>query len=47
MRIIDPGVAVYSLFLLYPVVRTLPYHAEFYVAVSSCATVGWLVSWCG
>ncbi|KAE9349691.1 hypothetical protein PR003_g5759 [Phytophthora rubi] len=33
------GVLVYALFVLYPVVRKVSYHAQFYVAVSSCAVV--------
>ncbi|KAG6580387.1 vitamin K epoxide reductase complex subunit 1 [Phytophthora cinnamomi] len=28
------GVLAYSLFMLYPVVRKVPYHAQFYLAVS-------------
>ncbi|KAF1778718.1 Vitamin K epoxide reductase [Phytophthora cactorum] len=33
------GVLAYSLFTLYPVIRTVPYHAQVYTAVSSCMTV--------
>ncbi|OWZ12334.1 putative membrane protein [Phytophthora megakarya] len=33
------GVLAYSLFMLYPIVRKMPYHAQFYTAVSFCATV--------
>ncbi|KAF4129655.1 Vitamin K epoxide reductase domain-containing protein, partial [Phytophthora infestans] len=33
------GVLAYSLFPLYPVVRKMPYHAQFYTAVSSCMVV--------
>ncbi|KAL4170588.1 oxidoreductase activity protein [Phytophthora ramorum] len=32
------GVLAYSVFMLYPVVRMAPYHAEFYCVVSCCAT---------
>ncbi|KAG3087817.1 hypothetical protein PI124_g17878 [Phytophthora idaei] len=33
------GVLAYSLFTLYPVIRMVPYHAQFYTAVSSCMAV--------
>lgn len=33
------GVLAYSLFVLYPVLRKVPYHAQFYLAVSSCGAV--------
>ncbi|KAG1688780.1 hypothetical protein DVH05_003090 [Phytophthora capsici] len=34
------GILVYSLYMLFPLVRkVVPYHAEFYAVVSCCATV--------